>query len=94
MEWFVAQELWRRSAIRGDEFPEIKSFWRSDAHEVDFVVSENSLLEVKRGRSGPMDFLWFPKTFPDARLTVLGASRFETDRITGITIEDFLLQHR
>lgn len=29
--------------------------------------------------------------YPAARLTVIGSSRFETDRIIGITPEDFLL---
>ena len=48
-------------------------------------------LEVKCGRTGPLDFAWFPKAFPGRRLTVVGASRFETDCITGITLTDFLL---
>jgi len=91
MEWLVAQELWRQAAVRGEEFPEIMSFWRSANHEVDFVLNPDELLEVKRGRSSPMDFAWFPAAFPKARLTVVGTSRFATDRITGITLEDFLL---
>jgi predicted AAA+ superfamily ATPase len=90
-EWLVAQELWRRAAIRGDEFPELMAFWQGPGHEVDFVTGPDSLIEVKRGRTGPLDFVWFPAVFPKARLTVVGATRFETDRIVGITIEDFLL---
>lgn len=91
IEWLVAQELWRRAAIRGEEFPETMAFWCSGSHEVDFVLSPESLLEVKRGPSSPLDFAWFPHTFPKARLTVISASRFETDRVVGITLEDFLL---
>ena len=91
LEWLVAQELWRRAAVRGDEFPEVMSFWQTARHEVDFVRDPDSFVEVKRGRSGPMDFAWFPVTFPKAQLTVIGKSRFETDRIIGVTLEDFLL---
>lgn len=45
---------------------------------------------MKRGRTSPFEFRWFPSVFPQARLTVVGANRFETDRIRGVTLEDFL----
>ncbi len=89
-EWAVAQECWRRAAIRGDEMPEKMAFWLSKEHEVDFVLAPDDYIEVKRGRSGPLDFGWFPRTFPHARLTVVSSSHFETDRIQGITLSDFL----
>ncbi len=91
IEWLVAQELFRRAALRGEEFPEVMSFWQSGEHELDFVLAPDHFVEVKRGRTGPLDFTWFPKCFPKGRLTVLSESRFETDRIHGITLEDFLL---
>ena len=67
------------------------SFWQSSEHELDFVLAPDRFIEVKRGRTGPLDFTWFPKCFPKGRLTVVSESRFETDRIHGITLEDFLL---
>ena len=91
MEWAVAQECWRRSALRGDEMPELMHYWQGGNHEIDFVLGPDEFLEVKRGRTGPLDFAWFPKSFPDGRLTVVGASRFETAQVVGVTLEDFLL---
>lgn len=91
MEWAVAQECWRRSALRGDELPELMHYWQGGERELDFVLGPCQFLEVKRGRTGPLDFAWFPKSFPDGRLTVVSASRFETDRIVGVTLEEFLL---
>jgi predicted AAA+ superfamily ATPase len=91
MEWAVAQECWRRSSLRGDEMPELMHYWQGGNHEIDFVLGSAEFLEVKRGRTGPLDFAWFPKSFPDGHLTVVGASRFETDQVVGVTLEDFLL---
>ncbi len=91
-EWLIAQELWRRAAIRGEEGPEQQLYWQSKQHELDFVVAPGEFLEVKRGRTGPLDFGWFPRAFPGARLTVVGGDRFETDAIRGVTFEDFLLE--
>jgi predicted AAA+ superfamily ATPase len=90
-EWLAAQELWRRAAIRGDEAPEEMAHWQSKEHELDFVLSPDRFLEVKRGRTSPLEFGWFPKVFPRGRLTVIGRDRFETDAIHGMTMEDFLL---
>jgi hypothetical protein len=39
------------------------------------------------GGRGPRN----PQAFPDGRLTVVGASRFETDHVAGVTLEDSLL---
>ncbi|GMV38437.1 MAG: hypothetical protein AMXMBFR64_01530 [Myxococcales bacterium] len=90
-EWLVAQELWRRAAVRGDDSPEQLLFWGSKQHELDFVCPPATFVEVKRGRTGPLELGWFPKVFPDGRLLVVGGDRFETDRIRGLTLEDFLL---
>ena len=90
MEWLVAQELFRCAALRGDEFPEMMSFWQGGGHELDFVLGPQTFVEVKRGKTGPLEFMWFPKRFPKGRLTVVSASRFETDQIRGITPEEFL----
>lgn len=91
-EWAVAQELWRRAAVAGEDFPEIQSFWKSDKHELDFVTGNNRYIEVKRGRSSPQEFLWFARSFgKDSRLTIINEARFETDFCTGVTLEDFLL---
>jgi len=91
LEWAVAQECWRRSALRGDEMPELMHYWQGGSHEIDFVLGSAEFLEVRRGRTGPMDFVWFPKSFPHGHLTVVGASRFETEQVVGVTLEDFLL---
>jgi len=90
LEWLVAQELFRRAAIRGDEFPEVMSFWQGGGHEIDFVLNAEEFIEVKRGKTSPLDFAWFPSAFPKGHLTVVGASRFETDRVRGVLMEDFL----
>jgi len=91
IEWAVAQELWRRAAVRGHEMPELMLYWQGKAHELDFVLERGGFVEVKRGRTTPIEFSWFPKVFPNRRLTVISQSRFETRRIKGITLEDFLL---
>jgi len=55
-----------------------------------YIEQLTELLEVKRGKRGPLEFGWFPKVFPKAHLTVISASRFETDAVEGITLPDFL----
>jgi uncharacterized protein len=89
-EWLVAQEIWRRAAIRGDDMPERIPYWKSRAHELDFVLPPDHFVEVKRGRASPLEYAWFPRTHPGARLTVINRDRFETDQIVGVTMEDFL----
>ena len=78
LKWLVAQELFRRQAIAGVEDPEAIWYWASREHEVDFVDHGRRLYEVKVGRTGPLDFAWFPRTFPGAKLLVIGADEFET----------------
>jgi predicted AAA+ superfamily ATPase len=89
-EWAVAQEIWRRRAIRGDEMPEVMLHWLSKEHSVDFVLAPDEMVEVKWGEARPLEFAWFPKTFPRATLTVVNANRFDAGRVKGITLEDFL----
>jgi predicted AAA+ superfamily ATPase len=89
-EWTVAQELFRRAAIRGAPEPERLPYWQSREHEIDFVAGDDSFVEVKRGRASALDFAWFPKTFPRGRLTVVCTTPFEADRIRGITLDGFL----
>ena len=90
IEWVIAQELWRRAAIRGDEMPEFMHFWQGGGHEIDFVTRDDLFLEVKRGRTTPVEFSWFPRTFPTGNLTVVGQSRFKAQRMKGVTLEDYL----
>jgi predicted AAA+ superfamily ATPase len=91
-EWLAAQELWRRAALRGDEFPERLAHWQAGGHEIDFVVSGDFFLEVKRGRTSPMDYMWFPKVFPRGRLQVVGRDTFDAGFLRGVTMEAFLLE--
>lgn len=91
LEWLVAQELWRRAALRGDETPEVLPHWRSADRELDFVRPDDVFIEVKRGRTSPIEFAWFPRTHPRGTLIVVGRDRFSAGRIRGVTFEDFLL---
>jgi predicted AAA+ superfamily ATPase len=91
-EWLVAQEIWRRTAIRGEELPEQLHYWQSATHGLDYVLAPDHFVEVKRGRTGAVEFGWFPRAFPGARLTVIGADRFDADRVRGMTLEQFLLE--
>lgn len=93
-EWTVAQEIWRRFCISEEnDLPDLLNFWQSNSHEIDFVLPRsNTLIEVKAGKAGPMDFIWFLKTFPNSKLTVVSQSEFETNNITGMTLEQFLSQ--
>lgn len=93
VEWAVAQELWRRAAIAGEEMPEELRYWSSKKNEVDFVVPSRDgdhWIEVKLGRSSPLDFAWFPRTHPGGHLTVVTETAFATDHITGVRLVDFL----
>jgi len=55
------------------------------------VVRPDLLVEVKRGGASAFEYAWFPRTFPKARLWVVGRDRFEADRLRGLTAEDLLL---
>jgi len=90
-EWLVAQELLRRSALRGEEILAPLAFWQNENHEIDFVVSPKHFVEVKRGRSSAIEFGWFPHQFPGKHLTVVNAATFETANIRGCPVEAFLL---
>ncbi len=90
LEWLVAQELRRQKCLRGEDFPELLSFWQSPSHEVDFVVDGRHMVEVKRGPANATDFGWFSSVFPGARLIVVGKNRFEARSVLGVTMEDFL----
>lgn len=46
---------------------------------------------MRLGRAGPLDFAWFPKTFPKGSLTVICDTPFTSKSVTGITLEEFLL---
>ena len=91
-EWLVAQELWRRAAIRGEEIPEELFFWKSDKHELDFAAAPRHFIEVKTGASNPLEFSWFPKIFPHGILEVINPQVFESGPIRGLRMEDFLRQ--
>lgn len=91
VDWLVAQELWRRAAIDGAEAPELLPHWSSKQHELDFVVTPKQLVEVKRGRTGPLDFGWFAKRFADAQLLVVGGDNFATEHVRGLDLRGFLL---
>ena len=91
VEWLVAQELFRRQAIAGIDDPETIWYWASKEHEIDFVDHARRLYEVKVGGTGPRDFAWFPRTFPDRELVVIGGNEFETQQVKGLTVEQFLL---
>lgn len=90
-EWLVAQELQRRSAVEGGEFPELMSHWQSKEHELDFVSGRDRFIEVKRGRASPLEFAWFPKVFPRGHLVVVNPDSFESRQVSGLTLEEFLL---
>jgi predicted AAA+ superfamily ATPase len=91
VEWLVAQELFRRQCIAGDDNPEAIGFWASHEHEIDFVDSNRRLYEVKQGQTGPSEFGWFSRVMPKRRLLVIGRGQFQTPSVKGITIEQFLL---
>jgi hypothetical protein len=55
------------------------------------VTSDQTLIEVKWGKAGPLDFSWFPKTFPKSKLLVICQTPFETKQVRGITPHEFLL---
>jgi len=90
LEWLVAQELFRRAAVAGRPEPERLPYWQGGDHEVDFA-GKAEWYEVKRGKTSPMDFAWFPRVFPKGRLTVICDAHWETDQVRAIPFEKFLL---
>lgn len=91
-EWTVAQEIWRRTCISSANGPpEHMNFWQSHDHEIDFIVADkNRYLEVKAGSAHPTEYIWFLNTFRNEKLTVINKNHFNTQKITGITLENFL----
>lgn len=85
------RELFRRQAILGVEDPEAIWHWASKQHEIDFVDHARDVYEVKVGRTGPLDFAWFPRTFPGRKLLDIGPNEFRTVHAEGVTMERFLL---
>ncbi|MBL8753490.1 MAG: ATP-binding protein [Planctomycetes bacterium] len=90
-EWLLAQEIWRRKAIRGEATPEQLAYWKSDQHELDYVVRPDLVIECKRGASSAFEFGWFPRVFPKADLWIVGREAFTGGRIHGRTFADVLL---
>lgn len=90
-EWLIAQEINRRNAISGKDILAPLSFWQNEQHEIDFVLSKDHLLEVKRGQASALEFAWFVKQFPSKKLTVISTKSFSTDYIHGVTMEEFML---
>lgn len=93
IEWVVAQEIWRRTCISiVNEPPEYLNFWQSQNNEIDFILPEKNIyLEVKAGAAQATDFIWFLNTFPNQKLSVINKKLFNTQKISGITLENFLL---
>ena len=91
-EWLIAQEINRRAAIAGHEILEPLAFYQDKNHEIDFVLSKEHFLEVKRGQASALELAWFSKQFPKKKLTVINTKNFSTDYIDGITLEEFMLQ--
>ncbi|MBN1962834.1 MAG: ATP-binding protein [Deltaproteobacteria bacterium] len=92
-EWLVAQELWSRAAVRGDDVPEHLPFWQTKKHELDFVINSKKFIEVKHGQASAFEFSWFVQTFPHAQLLVINKDKFTAGNISGVTMEQFLLEH-
>jgi hypothetical protein len=90
LEWLVAQEVRRRQNIAGGLDTEMMSFGQSKSREIDFVINDDLFIEIKRGQVTPLDYAWFGTVFPKARLIVVNQRQFETDRVTGMTVEQFL----
>jgi len=95
LEWLVAQELWRRRALIGEEQPELLAYWQTKEHEIDFVncssvTNRDELWEVKRGAVSALEFSWFKQNFPGNRLTVVSSAKFNAPQIEGISFDSFL----
>lgn len=100
-EWIVAQELWRRGQLMIQKkatksidslFEVDLKYWASLEHEIDFVLPNGTMYEVKSGASSPADFRWFYNVFPRQQLHVVSESHYETTQIKGVTVEEFLLE--
>lgn len=92
LEWIVAQEIWRQSCIANLDL-DFLNFWQTSNHEIDFVIPDRDLwLEVKSGQEQITNFLWFTQQlFNNQILTVINQAKFDSKRIRGITLTDFML---
>ena len=91
IEWLVAQELVRRQCIRGDEDPLSLAYaLAGDDREIDFVTARRRLYEVKRGSASAPEFAPYLKRIGDKKLTVVSHSEFQSERLLGLTLHDFL----
>jgi len=92
LEWLIAQELTRRAAIQSNNILEPLAFWQNKEHEIDFVdLPKKMFLEIKRGSCSPLEFSWFYKQFPNDNLIIINKNNFRTKSVTGIKLEEFLL---
>ena len=55
------------------------------------MTCDERFFEVKAGPASAMEFTWFQKIFPKKQLTVICETPFESDHVTGLTLEQFLL---
>ncbi len=92
-EWLVAQELQRRTAIRGQELLKPLAFWQSKQHEIDFYDATEQFIEVKKGKCTALEFAWFVKQFKRSKLRIINKNNFETKAIKGLSLENFLLEN-
>ena len=63
LNWLIAQEQLRRAAISGESILTPQLFWQNKSHEIDFVVSHTTFVEVKRGACNPLGFLGSSSNF-------------------------------
>jgi hypothetical protein len=54
------------------------------------VLSLTEFIEVKRGPVSPLELVRYTRIFPNSRLTVIGQTPSETERIRSVPIEDLL----
>ncbi|HSX19643.1 MAG TPA: ATP-binding protein [Gammaproteobacteria bacterium] len=92
LEWLVAQEIYRQACIANQDML-LLNFWQTSKHEIDFVIPTLNLgIEVKHGQEQPTNFGWFnPSAVGLDRLLVINQAKFSTKYVSGITLEEFLL---
>jgi predicted AAA+ superfamily ATPase len=90
-EWLVAQELWRRNSLRELEYQGELSYYRDGEHELDFIVEKNSAIEVKRGQASPHEFQWLYAEHPNLTVKVICTNTIDMQRVSSVSMEEFLL---
>jgi predicted AAA+ superfamily ATPase len=91
LEWLVAQELWRRRVIANIESPEELAFYNDHGKKIDFLLDENSGLEVKSGQASPDEFNWIKQKYPSLNLSVICKNKLPEWIAKSLSIEEFLL---